>query len=146
MPILMTPLAITAYTATSAMGSGLAAQLAALEHARSGLRPNDISSAPLACWIGRVDGVEDTALPATLAAWDCRNNRLAWLGLQQDGFLERVRTARARHGAHRVALLLGTSTASRSEEHTSELPSLMRISYAVFCLKKKKKENNNINK
>src|SRR3546814_1536334 len=27
---------------------------------------------------------------------------------------------------------------SRSEEHTSELPSLMRISYAVFCLKKKK--------
>src|SRR3546814_103900 len=30
----------------------------------------------------------------------------------------------------------------RSEEHTSELQSLMRISYAVFCLKKKKKENN----
>src|SRR3546814_5540690 len=31
---------------------------------------------------------------------------------------------------------------SRSEEHTSELQSLMRISYAVFCLKKKKKQNN----
>src|SRR3546814_11296445 len=31
----------------------------------------------------------------------------------------------------------------RSEEHTSELQSLMRISYAVFCLKKKKKENSN---
>src|SRR3546814_4603028 len=30
---------------------------------------------------------------------------------------------------------------SRSEEHTSELQSLMRISYAVFCLKKKKKQN-----
>src|SRR3546814_2740338 len=30
---------------------------------------------------------------------------------------------------------------SRSEEHTSELQSLMRISYAVFCLKNKKKEN-----
>src|SRR3546814_10860833 len=30
----------------------------------------------------------------------------------------------------------------RSEEHTSELQSLMRISYAVFCLKKKKKRNN----
>src|SRR3546814_5730803 len=29
---------------------------------------------------------------------------------------------------------------NRSEEHTSELQSLMRISYAVFCLKKKKKE------
>src|SRR3546814_8632217 len=32
-------------------------------------------------------------------------------------------------------------SASRSEEHTSELQSLMRISYAVFCLKKKKKYN-----
>src|SRR3546814_2614536 len=33
------------------------------------------------------------------------------------------------------------STGSRSEEHTSELQSLMRISYAVFCLKKKTKNN-----
>src|SRR3546814_6484163 len=33
--------------------------------------------------------------------------------------------------------------ATRSEEHTSELQSLMRISYAVFCLKKKKKINHN---
>src|SRR3546814_3213648 len=32
------------------------------------------------------------------------------------------------------------SARSRSEEHTSELQSLMRISYAVFCLKKKKKQ------
>src|SRR3546814_2047343 len=32
---------------------------------------------------------------------------------------------------------------ARSEEHTSELQSLMRISYAVFCLKKKKQENKN---
>src|SRR3546814_3671866 len=35
-------------------------------------------------------------------------------------------------GAHRVGLI-----PARSEEHTSELQSLMRISYAVFCLKKK---------
>src|SRR3546814_1342283 len=35
----------------------------------------------------------------------------------------------------------GKSMISRSEEHTSELQSLMRISYAVFCLKKKKKKN-----
>src|SRR3546814_2211960 len=35
--------------------------------------------------------------------------------------------------------ILDNNAASRSEEHTSELQSLMRISYAVFCLKKKKK-------
>src|SRR3546814_2185487 len=34
-------------------------------------------------------------------------------------------------------------TAARSEEHTSELQSLMRISYAVFCLKKKNRTKNN---
>src|SRR3546814_3102495 len=36
----------------------------------------------------------------------------------------------------------GLEGLGRSEEHTSELQSLMRISYAVFCLKKKKKHNN----
>src|SRR3546814_4772057 len=36
--------------------------------------------------------------------------------------------------------------AFRSEEHTSELQSLMRISYAVFCLKKKKQTETQINK
>src|SRR3546814_6129745 len=38
-----------------------------------------------------------------------------------------------------AARTAGSSDCSRSEEHTSELQSLMRISYAVFCLKKKKK-------
>src|SRR3546814_8058298 len=36
---------------------------------------------------------------------------------------------------------ISVSPSSRSEEHTSELQSLMRISYAVFCLKKKKTHN-----
>src|SRR3546814_9947619 len=39
----------------------------------------------------------------------------------------------------RLSLALRCLGANRSEEHTSELQSLMRISYAVFCLKKKKK-------
>src|SRR3546814_18869033 len=38
--------------------------------------------------------------------------------------------------------LTGKRTKRRSEEHTSELQSLMRISYAVFCLKKKKHKKN----
>src|SRR3546814_4361817 len=51
------------------------------------------------------------------------------------------------HGPDRAASRAATSEArkilstnSRSEEHTSELQSLMRISYAVFCLKKKKQK------
>src|SRR3546814_9821161 len=41
--------------------------------------------------------------------------------------------------------LFGPAAADRSEEHTSELQSLMRISYAVFCLKKKKTIKKNTN-
>src|SRR3546814_8223837 len=40
----------------------------------------------------------------------------------------------------------GNHAVQRSEEHTSELQSLMRISYAVFCLKKKKKQDKQKNK
>src|SRR3546814_4998469 len=40
-----------------------------------------------------------------------------------------------------VTILTQTEKAGRSEEHTSELQSLMRISYAVFCLKKKNKND-----
>src|SRR3546814_6674594 len=42
-------------------------------------------------------------------------------------------------GVHEIVRHLGL----RSEEHTSELQSLMRISYAVFCLKKKRKSDSN---
>src|SRR3546814_9027551 len=43
---------------------------------------------------------------------------------------------KSKHGS-----LLSGNLCPRSEEHTSELQSLMRISYAVFCLKKKKTKN-----
>src|SRR3546814_2373546 len=41
-----------------------------------------------------------------------------------------------------AAVGIGLGRIGRSEEHTSELQSLMRISYAVFCLKKKKRKKN----
>src|SRR3546814_10815883 len=42
---------------------------------------------------------------------------------------------------HEKSWARGRTYAGRSEEHTSELPSLMRISYAVFCLQTKKEAN-----
>ena len=123
----MFPLAIRAWTATTALGRGREAQLSALRERRSGLRRNDfgphVDGAPLACWTGRVDGLEDAPLPAAFAQWECRNNRLAWLALQQDGLTEAVAAARARHGADRVAIVLGTSTSSigASEEAYTRL-------------------------
>src|SRR3546814_6832189 len=52
----------------------------------------------------------------------------------------RCRETREQHRSDRAALLC--LYIIRSEEHTSELQSLMRISYAVFCLKKKKHDIN----
>ncbi|QRF57992.1 beta-ketoacyl-[acyl-carrier-protein] synthase family protein [Variovorax paradoxus] len=115
MPARIPPLQISAYTATSAVGVGKEPLAEALEHSRSGLRANDFGPAPLPTWIGRVDGLEELRLPDALAHWDCRNNLLAWLGLQADGFLEAVAAARQRHGAARIALILGTSTSSIGE-------------------------------
>src|SRR5512133_167559 len=83
----MPPLAIRAYTATTALGRGRDAQAAALRERRGGLRRNDFGDAGLDTWIGRVDGLEDAPLPPAFARWECRNNRLAWLALQQDGIL-----------------------------------------------------------
>jgi 3-oxoacyl-[acyl-carrier-protein] synthase-1 len=119
LPARISPLAITAYTATCAAGRGLDALAAALRERRSGLIENDLADHPLACFIGRVVGLEELALPAALAAHDARNNRLAWLGLNQDGFAERARAVRDRYGASRVALVLGTSTSSIGETETA---------------------------
>src|SRR3546814_2867037 len=49
-----------------------------------------------------------------------------------------------RHGARRAHGMPDALAPHRSEEHTSELQSLMRISYAVFCLKKKKNKTKQI--
>src|SRR3546814_1244642 len=67
-----------------------------------------------------------------------------------DQLMATIATNWARRGLLRGGGLVATVTsnlglerhlaAERSEEHTSELQSLMRISYAVFCLKKKKKQ------
>lgn len=101
---------IKAFTCTSALGRGLQAHSDALLAARSGLRKNDYEDCALQTWIGRVAGVEQCPLPPKLQTWECRNNRLAWLALRQDGFLDNVADAVARYGADRVAVYMGTST------------------------------------
>lgn len=114
-PATRAPLAVTAYTATCAVGAGRQALLAALSEQRSGLRANDFGDNPLPCWIGRVDALEQSPLPPHLQLWESRNSRLAWLALQQDGLPEAITAAIARHGAAGIAVVMGTSTSSIGE-------------------------------
>jgi 3-oxoacyl-[acyl-carrier-protein] synthase-1 len=106
----MSPLRISHYTATSCLGAGLAATLAALENERSGLAACDFETVSLETQIGRVAGVDAVVLPTPLRAFDCRNNRLAQLGLDQDGFLTAVEASVGRWGRERIGVFIGTST------------------------------------
>src|SRR3546814_7263743 len=90
-------------------------------------------------WV-REDGGTLYAWPGRNCEWEIHAHRQALaippgLRRQASGGRKRLRLRlgdAGRRSAHAVGTL-------RSEEHTSELQSLMRISYAVFCLKKKNK-------
>ena len=104
------PIALTHDTVSTCLGHGLAAALDALRHTRSGLRREGFDLFDLPAWIGAVPDVDATRLPQALRHYDCRNNRLAELGLLQDGFASAVQQAAARLGPHRVGVFIGTST------------------------------------
>jgi 3-oxoacyl-[acyl-carrier-protein] synthase-1 len=107
----MTPLLLTHFTATSCLGRGLEATLAALAAPRSGLAPCRFESVVLDTQIGEVAGIDEVEMPDSLGAYGCRNNRLAQLGLEQDGFGAAVRASAMRWGPERIGVFLGTSTA-----------------------------------
>jgi 3-oxoacyl-[acyl-carrier-protein] synthase I len=127
----MSPLVLRHFTATSSIGRGLRATLDSLRAQRSGLAPCAFETVTLETYIGEVPGVDDVRLPAALRHFDCRNNRLAQLGLAQDGFMNAVAACVGRWGPRRVGLFLGTSTSGiletevayrRREPGTGALP------------------------
>jgi 3-oxoacyl-[acyl-carrier-protein] synthase-1 len=103
-------LRISHFTATSAIGRGRAQTLDALRARRSGLAPCAFDIVDLPTFVGEVNGVDDVRLPLELSAFDCRNNRLAFLGMMQDGFADAVAAAAGRYGPGRIGVFLGTST------------------------------------
>ncbi|MEJ0008026.1 MAG: beta-ketoacyl synthase N-terminal-like domain-containing protein [Steroidobacteraceae bacterium] len=110
----MLPLAITAFSVVCATGYGHRDLLAALQTRRGALTPNDFTADPADHLDRPVPDLESKVrdLPADLAPWDCRNNRLAWAGLNTDEFALAVADARHRYGARRIGLVMGTSTAA----------------------------------
>ena len=107
---LQAPVWLRAWTASSALGLGNTALQQALQSQASGLKPCDFMGCNLPTFIGETPGVNAVELPPHLRAFDCRNNRLAYLGLLQDGFLEQLRASIARHSRHRIGVFIGTST------------------------------------
>lgn len=95
---------------TSCLGNGLDPTLSALRGQRSGLTPCMFETVDLPTYVGEVIGVDSVQIRTDLAAFNCRNNRLAQLGMEQDGFVDAVNLAVAKYGAERVGVFMGTST------------------------------------
>ncbi len=107
---MMTALTVTAMATANPLGYGLSSTWDALRKDRHGLRPNDFEDAAIKTWIGRVEGLEAEPITGALADFDCRNNRLALVGLRQDGFEQAVALARGKYGPDRIGVLIGTTT------------------------------------
>ena len=106
----MKPLLLSHFTATSCIGRGLEQTLEALRLGRCGLAPCAFETVVLDTFVGEVAGVDDVQLPPHLAAFDCRNNRLAQLAFTQDNFADAVHAAAAKYGHQRIGVFIGTST------------------------------------
>jgi 3-oxoacyl-[acyl-carrier-protein] synthase-1 len=82
------------------------------------LKPCDFESVDLPTFIGEVAGVDEVQLAPGLADYNCRNNRLAQLALQQDGFAVAVNLAATKYGRERIGVFLGTSTSAYSKPNS----------------------------
>ena len=114
----MLPLVISRFSVVNSLGAGSESVLRALREKRSGLAPCGFETARIDTYVGTVPGLDDFRVRPDLHDYDCRNNRLAQLCLEQDGFAQDVAEARDAYGAGRIGLYLGTST---SGLHTTEL-------------------------
>ena len=106
----MKPLILSASTLTTCLGRGLDNTLEALHAQKSGLVPCHFETVDLETHVGEVAGLDEVVIDDALSIYDCRNHRLAFLGLLQDGFIEAVQAAARRHGADRIGVFIGTST------------------------------------
>jgi 3-oxoacyl-[acyl-carrier-protein] synthase-1 len=109
------PLAISHYSVVNCLGAGSRAIADAMRDKRSGLAPCDFETVALDTYIGRVPGLEEVCVRPDLVDYDCRNNRLAQLGIELDGFTGAVAEARDRYGAARIGVFVGTSTSGMLE-------------------------------
>jgi 3-oxoacyl-[acyl-carrier-protein] synthase-1 len=107
---MMTELLLKKFTAVSCIGHGLSATLEALRNQRGGLAPCTFETAKIDTCTGEVSAIDAEELPRTLRKFNCRNNRLAQLGLRQDGFADAVAQSAGCWGTRRIGVFLGTST------------------------------------
>ncbi len=106
----MNPLYITSYTSTCGIGSGKDQIWDSIKNNDSGLSLIDFDPIELNTYVGMVDEINDVNIPENLSNFDCRNNRLCYLTLMQDEFLDHVENLKEKYKSNRIALIIGSST------------------------------------
>ncbi len=102
---------ITSITASSAAGVGRKEHLKSILSEKSGLAKTNFDSHMLLdTWVGEVPQINAVQLPGGFTDYDCRNNRLACLALEQDGFLGDAKRIVSKYGKNRIGVFIGTST------------------------------------
>jgi 3-oxoacyl-[acyl-carrier-protein] synthase-1 len=104
------PLLLKTFTITTALGRGLNDTLSALRAQRSSVQARSWETVDIPTYLGEVEGLDAITLRADMQTFDCRNNRLAQLALEQDGFIQSVQAAAERYGRQRIGVFLGSST------------------------------------
>lgn len=107
----MQPLIVRSYTTANCVGIGREALYHGLRERRSGLTHCAFETVDLDTYVGQVPDDALAPLRNDLTDFECRNNRLAQLGLRQDGFEQAVARLREHYGASRIGVFIGTSTA-----------------------------------
>jgi 3-oxoacyl-[acyl-carrier-protein] synthase I len=101
---------LSKWTLTNALGVGNEATWSAIVERRSGLQRCAFETAEIDTFVGQVPDAALLPVRADLAHFDCRNNRLAQLSLEQDGFAHTIKRTIEKYGADRIGVFLGTST------------------------------------
>lgn len=131
----MQPLSVSHYSIVNSLGRGRDAIAHALRESRRGLAPCAFETVDLDTYVGQVEGLDEMRVRPDLAAYDCRNNRLAQLALETDGYAAAVAAAVERYGAARIGVFMATSTSGiletelayrRRDPQTGALPADFR--------------------
>ena len=106
----MQPLFFNRYAIASSAGIGRDATAQALGEMRSGLAACEFETVRLDTFVGQIADSLLAPMRGDMSEFDCRNNRIAQLCLQQDGFAQSVMAAREKYGSERIGVFVGTST------------------------------------
>jgi len=109
------PLSITASSLVTAAGCGKQLVLDAIQNNKTALRNISYPGLNFNTWLGKIDDIDKFEIESSLQNYNCRNNKLAKLGLDTDNFRNDINSAISKYDKNRIGVFMGTSTSGKAE-------------------------------